>query len=92
LFLLSVKPTTIKYAITNNFQTILQGKNNVFLKKLLEMSLRQKQFQNLDVPNVNINVLVQKCVCFSDTEIIIAGGYNGDDLDLVEKYNIQTGN
>jgi hypothetical protein len=56
------------------------------------MSLRQKQFQNLDVPNVNINVLVQKCVCFSDTEIIIAGGYNGDDLDLVEKYNIQTGN
>jgi hypothetical protein len=56
------------------------------------MSLRQKQFQNVDVPNVNINVLVQKCDCFSDTEIIIAGGHNGDDLDLVERYNIQTGN
>ena len=58
------------------------------------MSLRQKQFQNVDVPNVNINVLVRKWVCFSDTEIIIAGGYNDFDnhLDLVEKYNIQTGN
>jgi hypothetical protein len=37
------------------------------------------------------NCLLKLFWCFSTTELIVLGGYNGGLLNTVEKYNIQTG-